>query len=150
MCRIRFSWQYTSKESSINVFVCIFVFWWWLYLKMNVDKTLSRYQENKTIQRRIKVPDINESGTYCMYCIHTLSRHSWIHYMDCKCNLARLDCHVITTEYRTRVHCIHMHHLFWNALVHEIYSWVSGQYSHTIHMLTYANSIPSRDSVSCI
>jgi len=26
-----------------------------------------------------------------------------------------LDCHVITTEYRTRVHCIPMYHLFCNA-----------------------------------
>ena len=38
-----------------------------------------------------------------------------------------LDCRVITTEYRTRVRCIHMLHLFYNALVHVIYSWVSGQ-----------------------
>jgi len=43
-----------------------------------------------------------------------------------------LDCRVITTEYRTRVHCIHMYHLFCNALVHVIYSVVSGQYSYTI------------------
>jgi len=38
----------------------------------------------------------------------------------------------MTTEYRTRVHCIHIYHLFCNALVHVIYSVVSGQYSHTI------------------
>ena len=24
------------------------------------------------------------------------------------CEMGGLDCHVITTEYRTRVHCIHM------------------------------------------
>ena len=35
--------------------------------------------------------------------------------------------HVITTEYWTRVHCIH---IFWNALL--IYSGVSSQCSHTI------------------
>jgi len=29
-----------------------------------------------------------------------------------------------TTEYRTRVHCIHMLHLFCNALVHVIYSGI--------------------------
>ena len=48
------------------------------------------------------------------------------------CEIGGLDCHVITTEYRTRVHCIHMKHLFCNALVHVIYSGVSGQCSHTI------------------
>ena len=29
------------------------------------------------------------------------------------CEIGGLDCRVITTEYRTRVHCIHMYHLFW-------------------------------------
>jgi len=48
------------------------------------------------------------------------------------CEIGGLDCHVITTEYRTRVHCIHMHHLLCNALVLVIYSGVSGQCSHTI------------------
>ena len=48
------------------------------------------------------------------------------------CEIGRLDCRVITTEYRTRVHCIHMKHLFCNALIHVIYSVVSGQCSHTI------------------
>jgi len=42
------------------------------------------------------------------------------------CGIGGLDVHVITTEYRTRVHCIHMYHLFCNALVHVIYSLVSG------------------------
>jgi len=28
------------------------------------------------------------------------------------CEIGGLDCHVITTEYRTRVHCIHIEHLF--------------------------------------
>jgi len=36
---------------------------------------------------------------------------------------------VITTAYRTGVHCIHMYHLFCNALVHVIYSGISGQYN---------------------
>jgi len=49
------------------------------------------------------------------------------------CEIGGLDCPVITTEYTTRVHCIHMYHLFRNALVHVIYSIVSGQYSYTIH-----------------
>jgi len=49
------------------------------------------------------------------------------------CEIGELDCRVITTEYRTRVHCIHMYHLFCNALVHVIYCVVSGQYSYTIH-----------------
>jgi len=48
------------------------------------------------------------------------------------CEIGGLDCRVITTEYRTRVHCIHMYHLFGNALVHVIYSVVSGEYSYTI------------------
>jgi len=48
------------------------------------------------------------------------------------CEIGGLDCRVITAEYRTRVQCIHMYHLFCNALVHVIYSIVSGQYSYTI------------------
>ena len=48
------------------------------------------------------------------------------------CEIGGLACHVTTTEYRTRVHCIHMLHLFCNVLVHVIYSGVSGQCSHTI------------------
>ena len=48
------------------------------------------------------------------------------------CEIGGLDCRVITTEYRTRVHYIHMFHLFLKAPVHVIYSKVSGQYSHTI------------------
>ena len=46
------------------------------------------------------------------------------------CEIGGLDCSVITTEYRTQVHCIHMEHLFCNALVHVM--GVFGQYSHTI------------------
>ena len=37
--------------------------------------------------------------------------------------------------YIDRVHCIHMLHLFYNTLVHVIYSGVSGQCSHTIMCL---------------
>jgi len=47
------------------------------------------------------------------------------------CEIDGLDCHVITTQYRTCVHCIHMYHLFCNALVHVIHSEVSGQCSNT-------------------
>jgi len=35
------------------------------------------------------------------------------------CEIGGLDCRVITTEYRTRVHCIHRSHLFvmhWSVL----------------------------------
>ena len=45
----------------------------------------------------------------------------------------RLSCYN-TTEYRTRVHCIHLYHLFGHALVHVIYSGVSDQCSHTMHV----------------
>jgi len=48
------------------------------------------------------------------------------------CEIGGLDCRVITTEYRTRVHCIHMYHLLCKTLVHVIHSAVSGQCSHTI------------------
>ena len=48
------------------------------------------------------------------------------------CEIGGLDCHVITTEYRTRAQCIYMYRLCCNALVHVIYSVVSGQYSYTI------------------
>ena len=37
------------------------------------------------------------------------------------CEIGGLDYHVITTEYRTRVHRIHMYHLYCNALVDVIY-----------------------------
>ena len=50
-----------------------------------------------------------------------------------------LDCHVITREYKTRVHCIHRFHLFCNALGRVIYSVVSGPYSYTIYI--YKNVI---------
>ena len=43
-----------------------------------------------------------------------------------------LDWCVIIAEYRTRVHCLRMYHLFCNARVHVNYSGVSGQCSHTI------------------
>jgi len=46
-----------------------------------------------------------------------------------------LEWRIITTEYRTCVQCIHLYHLFCNALVHVIYSLVSGQYSCTISSL---------------
>jgi len=58
-----------------------------------------------------------------IYCTRTLTRISGIHYTGC---------HVITTEYRTHALYIHMKHLFCNALVHVIYSGVSGQCSHAI------------------
>ena len=48
------------------------------------------------------------------------------------CEINGLEFHGITTEYRTRVHCIHMLRLLCNALVLVIYSGVSGQCSHTI------------------
>jgi len=51
------------------------------------------------------------------------------------CEIGGLYCHGIRTEYRTRVDCIHMEHLFCNALVHVIYSGVSGQCSHTIALV---------------
>jgi len=49
------------------------------------------------------------------------------------CKIGGLDFCVITTEYKTRVNCIHVYHLFCNALVHVIYSVVSGQYLYTIY-----------------
>ena len=48
------------------------------------------------------------------------------------CEIGGLDCCVITTEYRARVDCIPMYHLFCNALVHVMYSTVSGQCTYTI------------------
>jgi len=50
------------------------------------------------------------------------------------CEIGELDCHAITTEYRTNAHCIHMYHLFCNALTHVMYSVVSGQRSYTIEV----------------
>jgi len=51
------------------------------------------------------------------------------------CEIDELDCPVITTEYRTCVHCIYMEHLFRNVLVHVSYSVVSDQYSYTMFVL---------------
>ena len=53
------------------------------------------------------------------------------------CEIGGLDRHAITTEYRTRVHCIHLLHLFCNAFVHVIYSGVYDQYSHSINLIVY-------------
>ena len=53
------------------------------------------------------------------------------------CYIGGLDCRVITTEYRTRAHGIHMSHLFHNAFVHVVYSVVSAQYSYTIHVCDF-------------
>ena len=36
------------------------------------------------------------------------------------CEIDGFDYRVITSEYRTRVHCIHMYHLFRNALVYVV------------------------------
>jgi len=68
--------------------------------------------------------------------MRTLDRHwtdtrEWLHSL-LNFEIGELDCHVITTEYRTRVHCIHMLHIFFNTLVHVIYSVVSSQYSYTL------------------
>ena len=57
------------------------------------------------------------------------------------CETGGLECRVISTEYRTRVHCIQMQHLFCNALVHVINSVVSGQYSYTKHYFAYSISL---------
>ena len=56
------------------------------------------------------------------------------------CEIGGLNFRVITTEYRTCVHCLHMYHLFVNALVRVIYSVVSGEYSYTIwHCIMFVN-----------
>ena len=54
------------------------------------------------------------------------------------CENGGLDCHVITIVCKPRVYYIHMYHLFCNALVHVIYSGVSGQCSHTIRPMWHA------------
>ena len=45
--------------------------------------------------------------------------------------LVRVSCYY-NREYKTRVHFIHMYHLFCNALVHVINTVFSAQYSYTI------------------
>ena len=55
------------------------------------------------------------------------------------CEIGGLDYRVITTEYKTRVHCIHMYHLFCYALVHVIYSRVSCQCSHAVQGCLISN-----------
>jgi len=68
---------------------------------------------------------VSTSQVLSMYCIRSLTRNSLHRLLNCE--IGELDCRVITTEYRTRVHCIHMYHLFCKVLVHVIYSGVSGQ-----------------------
>ena len=51
------------------------------------------------------------------------------------CEINGLDWHVITAENGTRVHCIHMYHLFCNAFVHVIFSGVSDQCLYTIYTM---------------
>jgi len=53
------------------------------------------------------------------------------------CEIGGLDCRVITTEYKIRINCIYMLHLFCNALVYVIYSDVSGTCFHTIVLQYY-------------
>ena len=48
------------------------------------------------------------------------------------CEIGALDCHIITTENITCVHCIHIYYLICDVFVHVIYSGVSGQCSYTI------------------
>jgi len=57
------------------------------------------------------------------YCIRTLTRNSNIDqklvnslHRLLNCEKGGLDWHVITTKYRTRVHCIHMYHLFFHCI----------------------------------
>ena len=64
------------------------------------------------------------------------------------CEIGGLDCHVITTEFRTSVHYIHMSHLFCNALVYVIYFVVSGQYSYTIPISQFRRPCNEFKSVS--
>ena len=66
------------------------------------------------------------------YCIKDLPDTRGSLYGLLNCENGGLDCHVITKVYKPRVYYIHMYHLFCNALVHVIYSGVSGQCSHTI------------------
>ena len=61
-----------------------------------------------------------------LFCIRTLTRNIEFITRLLTCEIVGLECRVITTECRTRVHCIHM---FCNALVHVIYSGMSGQCS---------------------
>ena len=45
------------------------------------------------------------------------------------CEISGLNCRVITTEYRTRVHCIHIYHLICNAFVRQCLVNVRIQYT---------------------
>ena len=62
------------------------------------------------------------------------------------CEIGGLDCRVITTEYKTRVHCIHMEHIY-NALVNVIYSGVSGRCSYTIQLIIELQNVNNLDLI---
>ena len=53
------------------------------------------------------------------------------------CEISGLDCCVITPEYRTLVHFIHMYHLFCNALIGpcNLFRSETGQCLYTIPLL---------------
>ena len=65
------------------------------------------------------------------------------------CKIGGKDCRVITTEYISCVHWIHMYHLLCNALVHVIYSVVSGQCSHTIPLGSFINHTLDYNYFNC-
>ena len=56
------------------------------------------------------------------------------------CELGGLDCHVIITEYRTRGYCIHMLHLFCNALVQVFFGSILSLFSYNTSN-TYLTSL---------
>ena len=80
-----------------------------------------------------------------MYCRWTLTRNAFITQTIELWNRWIYKTVMLLQQYRTCVHCIHMYHLFCNALVHVIYSVVSGQYSYTID-LVHINSIKTKQN----
>jgi len=82
-------------------------------------------QSSRLLTRSRKVCVCIPRGTKDINTVHLL--YTSIDQKLLNCEIGRLDCRVITAEFRTRVHCIHMHYLFCNALVHAIYLGVSGQ-----------------------
>ena len=118
----RVKFLYFSNMKLLNVFDCVHVKWQgrsWLYHCCHFAVSGDNYNDVNDPTGNIVYTHIYNT---LVYSLHGLLN----------CEIGGLDCHVITTEYRTRVHCKHMYHLLCTALVHVIYSGVSGQCSHTI------------------
>ena len=129
MFKLRLNWSTTNRPGQ-NVDFCLVLIGFVCEHVFNTCPVIQR-----TYYSMVLFLSLNT-----LFCIQTLTRHSWISYTDCwivykhwpdtrelvtqtvelctnidqtlvnllNCEIGGLDCHVITTEYRTRVDCVHI------------------------------------------